>query len=73
VGKEDTTEGKDFDEFISLFQNLASPDFLSHEDPLVKMTVACCLGQLLGFLPVRSFPWDDEELVVSCCIGFIAV
>ncbi|XP_021942847.1 uncharacterized protein LOC110841520 isoform X2 [Zootermopsis nevadensis] len=64
IGKEDTTEGKHFDEFIPLLQNLVNPDFLCHEDPLVKMIVACCLGQLLGFLPVRSFRWDDEELVV---------
>jgi hypothetical protein len=73
VGKENTAEGKNIDEFIPMFQNLIRLDFLCHKDPLVKMIVACCLGQLLGFLPVRSFPWDDEELVVSCYVAFIVV
>jgi hypothetical protein len=52
------------DEFIPLFHHLSSHDFLSHGDPLVKITVACCLGQLLWLLPFRSFKWKDEELVV---------
>ncbi|XP_023702035.1 sister chromatid cohesion protein PDS5 homolog B-A isoform X3 [Cryptotermes secundus] len=52
------------DEFIPLFRHLSSHDFLSHVDPLVKMTVACCLGQLLRFLPYRSFLWNDKELMV---------
>jgi hypothetical protein len=65
VGHEVTSEEKNFDGLISLFQHLVSPDFLSHEDPLVKLIVACCLGRLLGFLPVRSLPWDDKELMVS--------
>jgi hypothetical protein len=68
VCQKGTDEEKNYDELVILFHRLRNPDFLLHEDSLVKMTVACCLGQLLEVLPFTSFPWDDEDLVVSCFI-----
>jgi hypothetical protein len=73
VGQEGTAEEKNCDGFIPLFHHLMSPDFLSHEDPLVKITVACCLGQLLWFLPSISFLWNDKKLMVSSYVALIAV
>jgi hypothetical protein len=58
------------DDLIRLIRRMRSLDFVSHGHPLLKIKVACRIGQLLKDLLLVSHPWNDEDLVVSCFIQF---
>ncbi|PSN45367.1 hypothetical protein C0J52_06524 [Blattella germanica] len=49
--------------YLLLINHLLNPGFLFHEEPLVKIMVACCLAQLFHLFPESIIQFDDEDLM----------